>query len=319
MTAFAGPSRLAPRQPPPGFPECVHSLCLRAPHLASPLHAVSVLADWPRFRAHPLFAKWQDQSAWSDESYPLHANLWDSHATERMKSLRQLNTAPDAGLWLTALPRVTANERFSPPEWQALLRFRSGVQLSFGSSPTCLGCGAPMDSFGDHSLSCASTGMYRRHNRVRDTLFTLSKQAGWRPLLEPPTSQSLRPADVLLQSSDAKPVAVDVTIVHPLRLSGPSATRDVATATANCAEQSKLAANSAPCSQMGWLRTPFALETTGGLGSHASRLCNRLTRSLSMKSGLPTQDPECHVHLAISIALAKGRGEMLVASRFSSH
>ena len=112
---------------------------------------------------------------------------------------------------------------------------------------------APMDFFGDHSLSCASAGMYRRHNRVRDTLFALSQDAGWRPVLEPATSTASRPADVLLQSSDSKPLAVDVTIVHPLRLSGPQATRDVATATASDAESAKKRANSIPCRDANWL------------------------------------------------------------------
>ena len=209
--------------------------------------------------------------------------------------------------------RVPTSTHFSAPEWQTLLRHRTGVPLSHGPTPICSACSSPMDFFGDHSLCCASAGLYRRHNRVRDTLFSLGQDAGWRPLLEPATTSGSRPADVLFHSSDSKPLAVDVTIVHPLRLSGPQATRDVATATASDAESAKRRANSIPCQTANWLCCPFGLETTGGMGPSASKLCNRLARALSMKKGVSLQDPSCHVQQAISISLAKGRGEMLIA------
>ena len=70
-----------------------------------------------------------------------------------------------------------------------------------------------MDIHGDHALCCASNGLYRRHTRVRDTLFHLAGAANWNPLLEAPMPPTLeRPADVLLRSADSKPIAVDITI-----------------------------------------------------------------------------------------------------------
>ena len=42
-------------------------------------------------------------------------------------------------------------------------------------------------------------------------------------------------------------------------------------------------------------------------------MIKNLSRALSMRKGLSMSDPECHAALAISVALAKGRGEMLVA------
>ena len=313
LSAFSSHSILSPSQPPLGFSGMVSNLCLTAPHLATPLMSLSTLADWSKLRPHPLFSKWQDQSSWADESYLRRASLWDTQVEERLRSLRSLQTAPNAGLWLTALPAASADKRFSAPEWQALLRHRTGVPLSQGPSPVCSACGSPMDFFGDHSLCCASAGIYRRHNRIRDTLFSLSQDPGWQPILEPATATLSRPADVLLHSTDPKPLAVDVTIVHPLRLSGSQATRDVATATASDAESAKRKANSIPCRDANWLCCPFGVETTGGMGPSASKLCNRLARAISMKRGISIQDPTCRVQQAISVSLAKGRGEMLVA------
>ena len=315
LSAFSASTTLSPRRPPEGFSAAITSLCLHSPQLAAPLMSIASLGDWPRLRAHALFSKWKDQGSWADESYPRRAALWDTQVSERLRSLRKLQTAPNAGLWLSALPQLSAASRFSAPEWQALLRHRTGVSLTQESSPLCAACGSPMDPFGDHSLSCASAGLYRRHNRIRDTLFFLAQEAGWRPQLEPLTTSGSRPADVLLHSTDSKPLAVDVTIVHPLRISGSQATRDDATATASVAESAKKTANSASCRLADWSCCPFALETTGGLGPSASKLCNRVARAISMRKGLSLQDPTCHVQLAISVALAKGRGEMLTAVR----
>ena len=41
-----------------------------------------------------------------------------------------------------------------------------------------------MDPFGDHALTCTSSGTYRRHNRVRDTPFHLAQEAARDPKLE---------------------------------------------------------------------------------------------------------------------------------------
>ena len=114
----------------------VSNLCLNAPQLATPLMSISTLADWSKLRPHPLFSKWQDQSSWADESYTRRASLWDTQVEERLKSLRNLQTAPNAGLWLSALPSTSADKRFSAPEWQALLRHRTGSHCPRAPRPS---------------------------------------------------------------------------------------------------------------------------------------------------------------------------------------
>ena len=97
-----------------------------------------------------------------------------------------------------------------------------------------------MDPAGDHALSCATNGTYRRHNHLRDRLFTLSQLAGWTPELEQTIPGSrCRPADLLLRSAASRPLAVDVTVSHPLRSSAPSAVREGRSSAAGEVERAK--------------------------------------------------------------------------------
>ena len=124
-----------------------------------------------------------------------------------------------------------------------------------------------------------------------------------------------RPADVLMHMPSPLPLAVDVTIVHPLRLSNNTpATNGQGTSAAESAERSKIKENGSGCSAAGWACKPFALETTGGFFSHANHLCRQLAKRLAMRHGRPVQECSESVRGAISAALAKGWAEMLAAA-----
>ena len=124
---------------------------------------------------------------------------------------------------------------FSRQEWQALLCFRLGINIS--PADRCAQCAEQMPSNGDHALACAGCGFYHRHNRIRDFLAEECRDAGWEveievpiplpnnppdppnPLNPPPPSERPRPVDVFIPNRGApKPVAVDITVSHALRL-----------------------------------------------------------------------------------------------------
>ena len=173
-----------------------------------------------------------------------------------------------------------------------------------------------MGQMGDHALTCPSAGLYRRHNIVRDAIYRLAHEAGWAPELEVTLpSGGDRPADILCRATFGKPLAIDVTITHPLRLSASSATRGEVASAAEAAEARKRLASAEICSVAGWGFRPMALETTGGLGSGASQTLRQLCRYLSMKTGTSSGELSHSVSRAISLALAKGKGEMLSAAR----
>lgn len=234
-------------------------------------------------------------------------------ATARLRDLRTLQASPNAGAWLSAIPKGTS-ERFSAPEYQALLGFRTGCQL-YPDNASCCACGQPMDPWGDHALSCTPAGLYRRHNRVRDTLWRLTQKAGWQPELEKTVpGHPERRLDLRLNTASAHPVAIDVTVTHALRPSNTSAARGVATTSAAIAEAAKRVESEDLCKSVGWLFRPFGLETTGGLGPAADGLVRQLQRFLCMRTGTSALEVADHVQEALSVALAKGRGEMLVAA-----
>jgi hypothetical protein len=111
------------------------------------------------------------------------------------------------------------------------------------------------------------------------------------------------------------PLAVDVTIVHPLRLSNNTpATHGQGISAADSAERAKIQENGPGCSAAGWACKPFALETTGALGTHANNLCRQLAKRWAMRHGRPVQECSESVRRAISTALAQGWAEMLAAA-----
>ena len=226
--------------------DAVQRLTLCAPALATPLANALCSGGLAETCRHPLLARWQDQSAWSDEILDRRAATFDNAVIASLRLLRTANSAPGAGLWLTALPN--ARTPFTASEWQCLLRFRVGAPC-FAPAEPCSGCGITMDPSGDHALCCAHNGLYRRHNHVRGALYQLAKSANWSPVLEAALpNSSHRPADILLRSAEARPLAIDVTIVHPLRPSDSLAVRvQRSTSAAADAEVQKSARNRQAC------------------------------------------------------------------------
>jgi hypothetical protein len=294
---------------PAGFTDAVMRLSVQASGLGAPLQEVLSSGGVHLTRQHPLMRQWCDQSAWSEEIYHKRAALFDSATTERLQGLRRAQESPGAGLWLTALP--DHQTRFSASEWQLLLRFRVGVPC-FVPASRCAGCGGALDVAGDHALCCSHNGVYRRHNHVRDRLFALTEAANWRPEVEVALPGSrLRPADVLLRGCDPRPLAIDVTISHPLRFSASSAVRGGRASAAEEAEIRKIALGKQACQAVGWGFLPFAVDVTGGFGPSARSFCKRLAKQLAMRAGAEVSSCVINVGAQLSLALAKGRGEML--------
>ena len=65
---------------------------------------------------------------------------------------------------------------------------------------------------------------------------------------------------------------------------------------------------------MGVLSLRYRLDSTGGLGPSARQLCRRLAKALALRAGADTATLSESVGTHISLALAKGRGEMLCAA-----
>ena len=74
-----------------------------------------------------------------------------------------------------------------------------------------------MDIFGDHSVSCNGISCVPRHNLVAEALASAALSTGIIIEREVAVAGKETPADLLLKGlPSCHPLAVDVTIVHPL-------------------------------------------------------------------------------------------------------
>ena len=109
--------------PPNGLSQVLAELAAVAPHLGNPLVTTLQLNGLTAVRQHQLLPQWCSQGSWTDEVIQHQTTTFDTSVQERLQSLRKLQLAPHAGLWLTAQPRCAPNApSFAPEEWQLLLK-----------------------------------------------------------------------------------------------------------------------------------------------------------------------------------------------------
>jgi len=123
------------------------------------------------------------------------------------------------GAWLTPVPCPELGLTFCPPEFQYLLKRRLGLPLIQSPLPIhiCTKCWDTMDVFGDHAVTCRKNHLHMRHQLVADALAKVLVSAWYRIDMEVAICGKERPADILIHHIDGrKPVAVDITVVHPL-------------------------------------------------------------------------------------------------------
>ena len=74
-----------------------------------------------------------------------------------------------------------------------------------------------MDAFGDHLLCCNKAELYRRHEVIVKCLTVFVTAASVRATNEVQIEGRERPADIYLNRwTTPDPVAVDITVTHPL-------------------------------------------------------------------------------------------------------
>ena len=104
-----------------------------------------------------------------------------------------------------------------------LLKWWLGIPLCTPPiSAPCGRCGVQADPFGDHAVVCPLARIVQRHRVVVEALQLGLQAANITTVLEQQVGSSGdRPADILAHlASGADPVAIDVTVVHPLLPSG---------------------------------------------------------------------------------------------------
>jgi hypothetical protein len=181
----------------------------------------------------------------------------------------------------------------------------------------CSLCGAAQDGFGDHVLCCKATGVYGRHNAIRDTLADLLRECGCECRTEVPLpGSSLRPADVFTPAFPGESaMAIDVSAVHLLPLSLNASATVSAGAAAHKREIAKVVQYGEKCSHRAWGFTAFVGETTGAWGPAAQRTVRALVRAKSLRSGDAPEEIARTFWDVLGRAMATGVARQLVKAR----
>jgi len=273
-----------------------------APSAANPLLSIIQRPyDHDVITSHSLSEEWSQQKQWTEIIYQKLGSQWSANASDRMVRLKELFSGVHSANWLTCTPRPGI--KFTAPQWQSLLRWRLSVPIGF--STLCPGCHQSMDRLGDHALSCHALGIYARHNALRDWFHQQFEKVGYRCIKEVPVDSTLqRPADLLVENFSASgDLAVDVSVVHPLRFSLRPA-METSGRLAHERQEQKNIQYKQLCNSQGWDFTTAVAETTGAWAPQGQQLINKLARLSSMQSGSDIKTTTSSLWLMASACIA---------------
>ena len=220
------------------------------------------------------------QRYWSERIALRAYATWKEEGSHRDRCRKALQT-PHSGAWLCSLPSALPFTSFEHCEYKVGLQWWLGLPLvppdSIGS--TCLQCGACLDAWGDHAVTCSKNGIHLRHSSLQEWLLHTAREAGITCSHEAALADGSRPADVLFHAwRGAGPLAVDVTVVHPLRPSEPRPTPDGVRRMLAREELAKCSKYQAACQQAGWQFRPLAFHPWGGCTPDGALFLHHLAR-----------------------------------------
>ena len=152
---------------------------------------------------------WTKQRWWQgqvDARMEAHFKL---DAPDRLRALQALKAAHRATDISSLVGAEDGPISLASRPWTLLTRMRVGLPLDALDTRLCPGCGAAMDGYGDHVLSCHKLGIYARHNEVRNELANLCGDLNLRVEVEKGPGACLGARAL---------IAVDVCVVHTGRL-----------------------------------------------------------------------------------------------------
>ena len=199
----------------------------------------------------------------------------------RDKCRLALQSMPHSSAWLGLTPNKGMLDRLSAAEFQVCLRWWLGIPVLPSARPLeCPHCGGVADIFGDHFQGCKKSLITKRHHQLRDTVAGLFREGGFAALTEVSIGDRQRPADVAVPGFEARPIAIDLTICHPLQ---PSEARDAAQVKRFLAQREERKKNKyiAATARAGWVFHPAAFHPWGGQGPLYSTLLDKVVRRLA--------------------------------------
>jgi hypothetical protein len=221
----------------------------------------------------------------------------------------QCQGGPISNGWMSVLPSRAMHTDISDADYRLLLRWWLGLpllplQLTL---PGCPLCGEAVDPFGDHFVCCAKNGGTRLHNALRDAIFDVLIGGSIPAAKEVNVGNGRRPADILQKAWErGRDVAVDLTVTHPLGLTGHPIIVKNAARHCQRAEADKTHAEGDLCVQAGWGFAPAAFTPWGGTGPTARALLHEVGKRVTAHlAGWPKQRRLREIHEGLSLTLAR--------------
>ena len=221
------------------------------------------------------------QGWWADQFNALEAKRLLNHGAVRDQARIRCQQGPSAYGWLQVLPNSACRTSFSNRDYTSLLRSWLGLPLFFAPSDTfkCPACGDQADAFGDHFVCCTRNGGTERHTAVREELVNVCL-AGSIPVEKEQGCFNLtRDADLLFRGwKKGGPLAVDITVTHPMAPSTWPLSLDKVSSCLAKAEAAKAKAAEDRCAKAGWSYMGAAFTPWGAPGPQAKTLLFELTK-----------------------------------------
>lgn len=269
-------------------------------HLAEAVKAWSILNPDEELPAHP-----EIQKSWDNANIlRIHHSLVASSPSDTDQARYLAIREKEAGSWLRAIPSSNIGTLMDD------MSFRISVGLRLGSKichPHICPCGAKVDHYGHHGLSCPkNTGRYSRHSTINDIIKRALISSGFPTILEPigiSRSDGKRPDGLtLIPWAKGKSLLWDATCVDTLAPSHLSNTSKQCGSAAISAVSKKKNKYSNIIDN--YVFVVFAVETLGPWCTEAKDLVNEIGRKLTAITG-DFRSAE-YLRQRISIAIQRG-------------
>ena len=225
-----------------------------------------------------------------------------------MKSASQLHS----GDWLNAIPSSSLGTLLDNDSLRIGLAIRLGLQVC---EPHKCRCGATIDGFGLHPLSCRiSAGRFPRHAALNDVIKRGLEAAGFPSQLEPvglDRGDGKRPDGItLFPYKSGKSLVWDATCTDTFSTGNLVSSAAIPGSAARSAEENKVKKYAALSDR--YLFVPVAIETSGVLGP----LSLAFLEDIGHRAARQRHEPrECEwLFQRISLAVVRGNAHAVLSS-----
>ena len=244
------------------------------------------------------------QRNWDEAICKVEAEKLRMGVDERTSARLLASCAPGSGAWLSAIPCASLGLSMDDSALRVAVGLRLGVPLVMPHK--CL-CGAHVDKFGHHGLSCQrSAGRNLRHNLLNDSILRAIQSAGIQAVREPTgllRNDGKRPdGATLVPWTRGRCLLWDATCPDTLAQSYIPRTSIEAGAAAATSETKKITKYSLLSDRHEFV--PVAIETLGSWGERGLAFINELGKRIAAVSG----DNRSTAFLKQRMSLAVQRG-----------